>query len=77
MRSHGVPSFPDPQFSQGGARLMIGPESHIDPRSPQFERAQNFCKQYLPGGGKGMQSRSAGGGPGKGPQSGSASTGGG
>jgi hypothetical protein len=59
MRSHGVPSFPDPEFSAGGTRVKIGGGSGIDPNSPQFKRAQSFCKRYLPGGGKGL-STSAG-----------------
>jgi hypothetical protein len=53
MRSHGVPNFPDPQFSAGGARVKIGGGSGINPNSPQFKQAQRECKQYLPGGGKG------------------------
>jgi len=57
MRSHGVPNFPDPQFSAGGARVKIGAGSGIDPNSPQFKQAQRDCKQYLPGGGKGLTTR--------------------
>jgi hypothetical protein len=57
MRSHGVPNFPDPQFSAGGARVKIGGGSGINPNSPQFKQAQRECKQYLPGGGKGMTTR--------------------
>jgi hypothetical protein len=61
MRSHGVPSFPDPQFVGGGVRvgIKISPGG-VDPNSPQFQQAQNACKQYLPGGGKGLQERTAG-----------------
>ena len=33
--------------------------------SPQFQRAQSACKQYLPGGGKGMQTNAKPGGSGK------------
>jgi hypothetical protein len=38
MRSHGVPDFPDPTFSNGN----IG-QRGIDPRSPQFEAAGKAC----------------------------------
>jgi hypothetical protein len=57
MRTHGVPNFPDPQFSAGGARVKIGPGAGINPNSPQFEQAQRECKRYLPGGGKGLTTR--------------------
>jgi hypothetical protein len=49
MRSHGVPSFPDPDFSQGGVRLKLDAKSGLDPSSPQFKAAQNACKRLLPG----------------------------
>jgi hypothetical protein len=39
MRSHGVPEFPDP-----GASLP----SHLDPRSPAFQAAQQACRQLDP-----------------------------
>jgi hypothetical protein len=48
MRSHGLPKFPDPT-SDGG--LRIEKNSGIDPNSPQFQQAQNACKEWLPGGG--------------------------
>jgi hypothetical protein len=63
MRSHGVPNFPDPKASGGGVGLVIGKNSGIDPNSPQFKAAQQACKTLLPGQGKNMQSRSAGGTP--------------
>jgi hypothetical protein len=40
MRSHGVPSFPDP-----GSPAKPGA---IDPTSPQFQRATQSCKSLLP-----------------------------
>jgi hypothetical protein len=49
MRSHGVPKFPDPDFSEGGARLTIDSKSGIDPNSPQFKAAQKACQHLLPG----------------------------
>jgi hypothetical protein len=48
MRSHGVPSFPDPS-SQGA--ISISSASGIDPNSPQFQSAQGACQKLLPNGG--------------------------
>lgn len=51
MRSHGIPNFPDPPAS---GKLMINPQKlGIDPNSPQYQNAQNACRQYLPAGGVG------------------------
>ncbi len=50
MRTHGVPSFPDPEFSNSGGtvRLRIGGKKGgpggIDPNSPQFQAAQKACQ---------------------------------
>jgi hypothetical protein len=42
MRAHGVPHFPDPQFTtDGGIGLGIGPGD--DPDSPSFQHAQKVC----------------------------------
>lgn len=53
MRTHGVPNFPDPEFSHGGGtvRLMIGRggPGGIDPGSPQFQAAQKACQSIMPG----------------------------
>jgi hypothetical protein len=47
MRSHGVPTFPDPIFSDdGGVQIKI---SGIDPKSPQFVAATQACKSLEPG----------------------------
>jgi hypothetical protein len=43
MRKHGVPTFPDPTFSGGGAELHLTPSSGIDPNSPAFKSAQATC----------------------------------
>jgi hypothetical protein len=51
MRSHGVPSFPDPS----GQGIHIGPGSGIDPYSPAFGAARSACGKLLPGGGPGNQ----------------------
>jgi hypothetical protein len=49
MRSHGVPKFPDPQFSSGRASLQIGRANGIDPKSPIFQAAQKACQKNMPG----------------------------
>ncbi len=46
MRTHGVPSFPDPGVSGGGVKIEKG--SGIDPNSPQFKAAQRTCQSDLP-----------------------------
>jgi hypothetical protein len=49
MRSHGVPSFPDPKQVAGGIQILgAGPE--IDRQSPAFRSAQRSCGHLLPGG---------------------------
>jgi len=54
MRTHGVPNFPDPEFSHsgGGVGIRIGGEksgpSGIDPNSPQFQAAQKACQSIMP-----------------------------
>ncbi len=60
MRSHGVPSFPDPEISHsgGGVGIRIGGKNGgpggIDPNSPQFKSAQKTCQPLMIGpGGKG------------------------
>jgi hypothetical protein len=58
MRSHGITDFPDPQ-GNGGIVIQKGSgggtsSSALDPNNPQFRAAQEACKGYLPGGGKGM-----------------------
>ena len=55
MRSHGVPSFPDPNsattiWGSGGGQIFTLP-SGIDPSSPQFTSALNACKSLMPGSG--------------------------
>lgn len=56
MRTHGVPDFPDPNFSGGGsfsATAGSGNEPPADarPDSPQFQAAFQACKSKLPNGG--------------------------
>jgi hypothetical protein len=58
IRSHGVPSFPDPIIAQGGtaAGFRLG---NIDRNSPQFHAAVHACREFEPG----MAGLMAGGGP--------------
>jgi hypothetical protein len=51
MRTHGVPDFPDPTFSGGGAQLSLrgGAGSDLNPNSPRFQAAQKACRGRLPG----------------------------
>jgi hypothetical protein len=52
MRSHGVPNFPDPEFSGGMTRITIGAKNgEMDPQSPVFQAAQKTCQKLMPGGG--------------------------
>lgn len=51
MRTHGVPSYPDPTFKDGGVSQSIGKNSGVDPNSSRFKRAQKTC-QTAPLGGK-------------------------
>jgi hypothetical protein len=69
MRAHGVPKFPDPQFSGGKATLRLDRRNGIDPSSPRFQAAQKACESLVPGGpkggpGPGGKTQSAGGGSG-------------
>jgi hypothetical protein len=49
MRTHGVPDYPDPT-SQSGGGFSISLPHGIDPRSPQFQAAQQACRSKLPKG---------------------------
>lgn len=56
MRSHGVPSYPDPKitFSNGGVSESEGaPGSGLDANSPTFQAAQKTCQSLRQGGGNG------------------------
>jgi hypothetical protein len=46
MRSHGLPSFPDPKLDKGG----VGIEGDLHPDSPQFKTATQACKSLAPRG---------------------------
>ena len=45
MRENGVPDFPDPEFSEGGAMIEL---DGIDPESPAFQEAQEACEDKMP-----------------------------
>jgi hypothetical protein len=50
MRSHGVPSYPDPSVQNGSVGTFL--PSSIDTSTPQFQSAQQACqRQAGPGGG--------------------------
>jgi hypothetical protein len=46
MRSHGVPSFPDPTSGGGGFQFSA---TGINPASPAFQSAQKSCSSLAPG----------------------------
>ncbi len=47
IRSHGVPSFPDPTFSGGGVHIE---HQHLNESSPAFKAAVHDCESLIPGG---------------------------
>jgi hypothetical protein len=51
MRSHGVPSFPDPSISRsgGGVGISLGIPASVS-ASPAFKTAQQACAKLAPGG---------------------------
>lgn len=51
MRDNGVAEFPDPQ--NGKLLLKGGPDSGIDPSSPEFQSAAQACQDKAPSGGPG------------------------
>ncbi len=48
IRSHGVPSYPDPVFVGGSIRETVRAGSGADPNAPQFIAAQNACESLQP-----------------------------
>ena len=50
MRSHGVPGYPDPTFSNGGISQGFNRRSGIGPSSPIFQAAQKTCQIVHTGG---------------------------
>jgi hypothetical protein len=49
MRSHSVPDFPDPVFSDGGVHFP-GPPAGLNIHSPQVLRAEAICRRLIPRG---------------------------
>jgi hypothetical protein len=49
MRSHGIPTFPDPTVQDGQVSFR-GPAG-VGPNSPQLQSAQQACRKLIPGGG--------------------------
>ncbi len=47
IRSHGVPSFPDPTFSGGGVHIA---HEKLNESSPAFKAAVHDCESLIPGG---------------------------
>jgi len=47
VRSHGVPNFPDPTFSGGGAHIA---HQGLNESSPAFKAAVQACESLIPGG---------------------------
>lgn len=58
MRSHGVPSFPDPTVQNGSVGFNITPADGINQNSPQYAAARQAC-QSLRGGGTSNSGSSA------------------
>jgi hypothetical protein len=48
IRSHGIPTFPDPTFSGGG--VHVPKTAGVNPHSPQVRRAEEACQSLIPGG---------------------------
>lgn len=44
MRTHGVPTFPDPRFPAGGG-ILIQTGAGVDPQSPAFRHAWAACER--------------------------------
>jgi hypothetical protein len=49
MRSHAIPSSPDPVTSGNKTRIYPGPSSGIDMSSPIVTSALHACGKYIPG----------------------------
>jgi hypothetical protein len=49
MRHHGLPDFPDPDFSNGGIGIKIRAGGDLDPQSQTFQAAQRACQGLMKG----------------------------
>jgi hypothetical protein len=63
IRSHGIPSFPDPTFSGGGVHIE---HQHLNESSPVFKTAVHDCESLIPGGVRGGSGHSQEAAPGPG-----------
>jgi hypothetical protein len=50
MRSHGVPTWPDPTNGPAGWGFDLVNVTGFDPNSPQIDRKMTACQRQLPGG---------------------------
>jgi hypothetical protein len=49
MREHGIENFPDPTFGEDGrTELRIDKSMGIDPNDPEFQEAEEACRDELP-----------------------------
>jgi hypothetical protein len=50
MRKHGVPDYPDPNFSGGKITIHVeaNPSSDLNPNSPTLQAAEQACQGMLP-----------------------------
>jgi hypothetical protein len=64
IRSHGIPNFPDPTFSGGGAHIA---HQGLNESSPAFKAAVQACESLIPGGVHGDRGASARPAPGPAP----------
>jgi len=48
MRTHGIPTFPDPTVNSRGIEMQI-PQG-VTPNSPVLKNAQQACRNLIPGG---------------------------
>jgi hypothetical protein len=50
MRKHGIENFPDPTFDEdGGAQIRMKEGSGVDPDDPDFQKAEEACRDEMPG----------------------------
>jgi hypothetical protein len=47
MRQNGVPTMPDPQAD---GKMLVGPDSGVDPQSQAYKDAETKCRDLAPGG---------------------------
>ena len=53
MRTHGLPSFPDPVLVDNSHSKGITMPGSVDQGSPQYKSANHACAHLLPNGGQG------------------------